>query len=402
MTTFTNYDTTNSNQEELPKGIKSYKTAKGENKYMIKVYGGVNPKNGKSITITRRGFKNLNAAKTALSRINSARKQGNPIPKTPKRLRFEEVYELWLPYYTVQKSTLSKTLGLFKNHILPELGASYIDQITIEDCSAFILEISKRLQKFKLVKYYASHIFEHAIKLNLIDKNPLTQAQMPTIIQEKKATFETLRQRKYYNRTELNNLLEAFKQEQNYKHYAFFTLLANTGMRKSEALALTWEDIDLISREVAITKAVGSTGEEIYLKSPKKGFSRLIHLTPDTIVVLREWKKIQQKELLLNNLYPLQTGQLLFQNSFNKLTIPTKTTDWLNKIKKKYDVVQHLTTHHLRHTFATHMFNSGVDIEIIRTCLGHLKTDSTRYYIHQESTISKEALNRLSSYRQVS
>lgn len=402
MTTSTNYDTTKFNQEELPKGITLYETAKGETKYMIKVYGGVNPKNGKSITITRRGFKSLNVAKTELRRIEFARKNGNAIPKSPKRLRYKEVYEMWLPYYTVQKSTLSKTIGLFKNHILPELGDSYIDKIALADCNKFILKTSKKLKKFKLVKHYANQVFEHAIKLKLIEENPLTRAQMPTIIPEKKATFETLRQRKYYNRTELNNLLEAFKQEQNYKHYAFFTLLANTGMRKSEALALTWEDIDWISGEVAITKAVGSTGEEIYLKSPKNGFSRLIHLTPEAIAVLIEWKKIQQKELLLNNLYPLKTGQLIFQNNFNKLTIPTKTTDWLNKIKKKYDVVQHLTTHHLRHTFATHMFASGVDIEVIRTCLGHQQPASTRNYIHQDSTVSKEALIRLSNYRQVS
>lgn len=399
MTTSNINNTEAFNEQELPKGIKKYQTAKGETLYKIKMYGGLDPKTGKSTTITKSKFKTLNAAKTEMQRILFAIKNGKDIPKRPKRLRFKEVYELWLPYYTVQKSTLSKTLGIFKNHILPEFGDCFIDKITSTDCDEFVLKVSKKLKKFRLVKHYANKVFEYAMKLKLIEENPLAKAEMPTIIQKKEATFETLRQRKYYNRAELNTLLEAFKQEGNYKHYAFFTLLANIGVRKGEALALTWEDIDWESKQVAITKAVGSSDGEVYLKPPKNGYCRLIDLTPEAIAVLREWKEKQHKELLLNNLYPLKKEQLIFQNSVNKLIIPTKTTDWLNKIKKNHDVVQHLTTHHLRHTFATHMFISGVDIETIRACLGHSEIESTRNYIHRDDKASKHAVALLSNYR---
>lgn len=402
MNTLANLDTTAHNYEELPKGIKICTNSKGETKYMIKVYGGINPKTGKSTTITRRGFDSLNQAKMALRRIEFAKKNGQEMPQKPKRLRFKEVYELWLPTYVVQKSTRSKTLGLFKNHILPAFGDCYIDKITFMDCTKFVAEIAQKLKNFSLTKYYASKIFNFATKLKLIHDNPLSEVATPQIVKEQKVSFETLRQRKYYTRGELTELLDSFKYEGNYMHYTFFSLLASTGMRKGEALALTWEDIDFDKAELNLNKAVGATGTELYEKSPKNGFARLIYLDDETVEVLRKWKKAQQKELLFKNIYPNKNEQLIFQNSHNQYIAPTKTTDWLNKIKRNYDVVQHLTTHHLRHTFATHMYANGVDIETIRISLGHKLAESTRKYIHQDSSVMKDAVKKLNEYRKAS
>lgn len=106
----------------------------------------------------------------------------------------------------------------------------------------------------------------------------------------------------FYTKEELKKFLDCLEKENNYMVFAFFRLLAYSGMRKGEALALTWEDIDFNANEISITKAL-SRGKDnrLYIKSTKTGISRTIKMDKKTMDILKEWKK-HQKELLGNKL----------------------------------------------------------------------------------------------------
>ena len=66
-------------------------------------------------------------------------------------------------------------------------------------------------------------------------------------------------------------------------------------MRKSEALALTWKDLNLKDNELSISKAIGrGKNANLYLKSTKTGSSRFINIDDATIAILKTWEKIQK------------------------------------------------------------------------------------------------------------
>ena len=114
--------------------IKSYTKKNGEKCFMFKVYAGVDPLTGKERYTTRRGFKSPSEAKVELSRLKIRINDGTYINKRVET--FQDVYDLWVVQYerTVEESTFTKTIGIFRNHILPEIGIYKIDKIKFDIC----------------------------------------------------------------------------------------------------------------------------------------------------------------------------------------------------------------------------------------------------------------------------
>lgn len=120
---------------------------------------------------------------------------------------------------------------------------------------------------------------------------------------------------KVRTKEQLREFLNAAEKHPNYKLYVYFRLLAYSGMRKGEALALTWADIDFTNSEIDINKALGQgKGQRLYPKPPKTGKPRTIKMDETTMVLLKKWKK----------------KQLIFSNTRNNFIQPAKTNDWVN------------------------------------------------------------------------
>lgn len=82
-------------------------------------------------------------------------------------------------------------------------------------------------------------------------------------------------------------------------------------MRKSEALALTWQDINYKNDEITINKAVSQGKSRLYIKPTKTGSERVIKMDEVTMTVLKEWKKKQQQAYLILGYNTLSKKQLV-------------------------------------------------------------------------------------------
>src|SRR5699024_4966178 len=104
--------------------IKSYKLKNNETRYMFRLNMGVDSLTGKERTTTRRGFKTKAKAQNALAELRVQVKNENYKRRVIET--YEDIYNVWINHYknTVQDSTFLKTLRIFKNHILPEMGRS--------------------------------------------------------------------------------------------------------------------------------------------------------------------------------------------------------------------------------------------------------------------------------------
>lgn len=88
-----------------------------------------------------------------------------------------------------------------------------------------------------MVKAYAAKVLDFAIKRGYI---PFAHVDMPATASKKAVVADEDEAENFYTREQLIEFLSCLEQESNYKAYALFRLLAFSGMRKGEALALTW------------------------------------------------------------------------------------------------------------------------------------------------------------------
>src|SRR5690606_15144642 len=118
--------------------IESYTLTDGQKRFMFKIYLGVDPLTGTELRTTRRGFKTIKEAELALARMKLEISKGT-FRKTQAET-YQEVYDLWIVQYekTVEESTFAKTTGLFRNHILPEIGQYKIEKMTIDVCQRHV------------------------------------------------------------------------------------------------------------------------------------------------------------------------------------------------------------------------------------------------------------------------
>lgn len=376
--------------------IKEYTKKDGKTYYKFRLYVGVNPLTGEDQYVSRSNFKNKKEVKKAIDEIKLEIKRENYKKRQIKT--YQEVYDLWVIEYknTVEQSTFIKTMGIFKNHILPKMGKYRIDKIDVTTCQKHVNEWSDDLKNFKSVKSYAAKVLHFAIKHDYIKTNPFSLIEMP--IKRKKVTLDDEEFENFYTKEELLTFLDCMKQESNVKPYVFFHLLSYSGMRKGEALALTWKDINFKNNEIRINKAISRGEEGLYLKSTKTRTTRIISMDSDTMELLKKWKKQQQEELLALGFNSLLPKQLVFSNEKNEFLQPTKTRKWLVHVLEKYKLPM-ITTHGFRHTHTTLLHEAGVNLKTISERLSHADAGTTlNTYTHVSQKAKDEAIDKFTDY----
>ena len=375
--------------------INEYYLKNKEKRYEFKIYCGVNRLTGKPMYTTRRGFKSKKEANLEMARLKLQISKGE-FKKTNCKT-YKDVYDLWIVQYekSVEESTFIKTIGVFKNHILPSIGDYKIDKINIETCQVEVNNWASKIKNFRMIKAYASKVIDFAIKREIMNTNPFTLVEVPKKI--KRVSLEELNKpKKFYTKEQLNIFLDAIKKETNKKAYVLFRLLAFTGMRKGEALALSWNDIDFEKNELKIYKAIARGKNNIlYLKATKTGTTRTIKLDAETLSILNNWKKEQELELALSGFKITNNNQLVFSNERNEFLQPTKTRKWLLHVINKYNLPI-ITTHGFRHTHCSILFEAGFSLKEVQDRIGHSDVKTTlNIYTHVAEHIKVDSINKL-------
>lgn len=360
--------------------ITKYTTRKGTF-FKVQGYLGTDPMTGKRVNMEKRGFETKKEAQlyfnTALQEFND-----NSYSKKVKDFTYKEVYDEWLEMYknTVKESTLHKTMVVFRDHILPKFGKCKIKMIEAKTLQKQAFEWNKKYKNFKKMINYTFAVFSYALKMGYINSNPKDKFTMPKKKQELKDDAW-----KYYTREEVHTLFEYLEKENSLEWLVFFRLLAFTGIRKGECLALTWNDIDFIKNTLTINKtiSVGLQNKQI-IQDPKSFNSyRTVTLDEITIQMLKKWRAEQASMLLKFGHNSMNKNQLLFSTaSKNSMYTLGKPRTILKKICDKYDF-KFITIHGFRHTHTSLLFESGITMEVVKDRLGHSDIQTTvNIYTH--------------------
>lgn len=377
--------------------IHKYQSLKGTT-YFVKIYLGLNDY-GKKKYYTKRGFKTRKAAKAHEAAVNHQLNSGTFVQLFQKTTyTYQELYDKWYQTYqdTVEATTAVKTADLFRLHILPILGDKKISKISPFDCQTFITDKAKSYKNMKQIKSYTSKIFEFAINMNYIERNPMSKVIMPKI---KKTASEN-----YWSVSELQQFLQIILENEPYKHYAIFRLLAYSGLRKGELYALRWSDFNPDTQLLTINKSLGRIDGHAVEKDTKNSFSvRSIYLDDETCTILHKWKQesIQEKGQL--HITPLSIEKdFMFTYCTRTGDIEPLHADYINNILKR-TIRQHnlkkISPHGFRHTHATLMIEMGIDPVNTAKRLGHASSQMTLdTYSHATQTGEKQSITRFAEY----
>lgn len=272
---------------------------------------------------------------------------------------FTKVY--WPAYLTKpnQSTTHDKTRNCFKNHILPAFSHVALKDLTPLKCKQFATMLTGKLKSsHRQILIYFKALLEDAKNMKLIEENPMEHVRIPSrneILKSKKIPGEEdVFFSNHYNIEELMNFLTASKKYCSEMKHIFFLLLAHSGLRRGEAMALTWNDIDFEKRLIHVNKAAAySTAKKLHIKETKNYMHRKVCIDSETMEYLQKWKASQERLLKMKNQYvKTDREQYIFQNRDNKLTDPAQAGRWLSQLYECSDIRQ-ITVHGLRHTHCT-------------------------------------------------
>ena len=150
----------------------------------------------------------------------------------------------------------------------------------------------------------------------------------------------------------------------NYRTKAMLEVMYGSGLRVSELVNLTLNDIDLYN-DTILVHGKGSKERIVPLGDYAKEYLTK-YLEVRNALIKR--KNGNPDKLFLNN-----HGKPITRNGFNFL---------LNKLLKEKGIEKEVTPHTLRHSFATHMLDNGADLRTIQELLGHSDIVTTRIYTH--------------------
>lgn len=151
---------------------------------------------------------------------------------------------------------------------------------------------------------------------------------------------------------------EILPEIENLKHRVILMLIYSAGLRVGEAVKLTQEDIDTQRKLIHIRGAKGRK---------------------DRYTILSE-NVVEQLDLYVKYYQP---KKWLFPGYDKDKHISVRTVEKVfEKVVKKSKVKKNVTVHSLRHSFATHLLENGVDLRFIQKILGHKSSKTTELYTH--------------------
>lgn len=210
---------------------------------------------------------------------------------------------------------------------------------------------------------------------------------------------------KFYSVEELNTLLAHLNAYRNrrYKeyqpYYMLAILMANTGLRVSEALALTWDDIT--DTEIKVTKQLPRSGDLSKVETLKTAMSyRTISLPAELVAPLKEFKREQSKLILARPGFVRSSYNAVFQLPDGRYTTPGNFRHVLREVCKEH-CLEYKGTHCFRHSHAVHLLEAGTSIKYVSVRLGHSSIKITAdIYLAITQRIDQMELAKYEAYKQ--
>jgi integrase len=317
--------------------------------------------------------------------------------------------EHWLNTSLMASSRKESTKELYRSlssHLVADpFGGKRLDRLKPTDVELLIVDMRQRpgRQASSKVKGKAGHstlspatiqrvfvllrlILDGAVRDGLIARNPAKRVQQPSVPRVE-AHFLTGDQ---------TRLVLADARDS--RAWPVLTLIALTGLRRGEALALTWKDVDFDGHELQIRRTLARINGELVTTTPKTTKSRrTLPMSQPVDKLLREHKARQLGERLRAGRI-WEANDLVFATELGHPIDPRNILRAVSRSAKRVGIEHPVGVHSLRHSAATAMLEAGVNLKAVSDLLGHADIRMTaNTYGHVTDAAARSAMDSLGS-----
>ncbi len=384
--------------------------AKAKNKrradglYSVQLTIGINP-NG---TPKRKTFYGHTVKEAEGKRAEYEEKLRHGTLAANEKATFGEVAAAWLIYKRGQLGDkglkqFNRYQSIVNNQLLP-LNIRRVKELKPADLDMILSEYAQKGQAKKTLVYYkqtASQIMDYAIENDLAFRNVFAKVKIP-------AAPET--ERKPLTDEQIRLVTEHW---QGHRAGVGALIMLYCGLRRGELIPLTWADVDLEEKAITINKSVDTVSNTYTVKQGAKteAGSRVVDIPDCIIPALRQAKASAEGLLVLpgaeGGLLTNQGYKRLWESYLHYLNIcaggrdkkRTKNEDGKPAFTPALQVIEPFTAHQLRHTYATMLYDAGVDAKSAQALMGHASLEMTlKIYTHLSQRKKADSIGKLNEY----
>ena len=284
--------------------------------------------------------------------------------------RTEEAYYIdirtFLRYLKIHNSCVSPD-EKFEKIKIADVPIEYLKKFTLNDAYEYLGYLKNtrnnstatRARKSSAIKQFFEYLHK---KAHLLDDNPLTELELPRVKNKLP---------KYLSLEQSLELLQSIDSKYQERDYCIITLFLNCGMRLSELVGLNIKDY---SRDNHTLRLFGKGRKE-----------RIVYLNNACVTALEDYLKVRPKvEAEPEAVFLSRINRRINKRRVQQIVEEALTKAGLGNLG--------VSTHKLRHTAATLMYQHGnVDTLVLKNILGHQSISTTEIYTHLSDVKMKQA-----------
>lgn len=367
-------------------------------------------KGGKTRQVVRSGFATAADAQAELDQLKQRAQKGGVVTE---RVTVERYLTEWIERKApeLRPSTLRSYRGHIERILVPELGHHRLDGLRVDHVQPVLADVPGSDATRQRVRATLRAALTDALAQGLVTVNVAALVKLPS--GRKPRAVVWTRERVAHWREQVAALQEAGKSPQRARELAerpspvmvwtpdqvgafldataedrlaaLWALLAYCGMRRGEAAALRWDDLDLETGRLTVARQLTVVDWKVYEGEPKtEAGHRTFPLDAVTLEPLRAHRKRQAKDRMRWGSAWRGTSNRVFTREDGSDLHPASISDRFAELVTAADLPP-LRLHDLRHSAASAMLAAGVPMKVVQETLGHSALAATAAIIPRSS-----------------
>ncbi len=304
---------------------------------------------------TKRGFKTKREAELYLATVETNKARGEYIDASAARVAIASLGTVWLANQTHLKPSSLRPLEIaWRLQVEPRWGKVPVGDVRHSDVQAWVTSLTAGKSATTVLRAFGvlAGILDVAVKDRRVPVNVARGSRLPR---------KVARAHRYLTHQQVHDLATASG-----KHDVLVLLLAYTGLRWGEVIALRVRDVDLTRRRLAISENAVEVGPETIVGTPKNHKRRSVPF-PSFL-----------GDALAEAAIGKQPNELLFSGRFGE-HVKRATRGQRTWFKSALDRagLDPMTVHDLRHTAASLAVSAGANVKAVQRMLGHASAAMT-------------------------
>ena len=341
-----------------------------------------------------------------------------------KAMTVNDCFRLWKELKRgIKDSTFKNYIYMYEMFVMPTFGKKRVIQVQKSDVKRFYNSLVDNkvlsISTVDNIHNVLHQVFQVAVDDNYIRQNP-TDRMLKEL---RLAHGHEIEKRKALTLAQQDLFLDFVKETPRYRHwYPIFYIMLNTGMRVGEITGLRWRDVDMENGVISVNHTLvyynhqDDIGTYYSINTPKtEAGTREIPMVAGVKEAF-EMEREYQRELAIKSvaridgyddfIFVNRNGQVQHQGTLNK-ALKRIMRDCNDQVLLATDLdkdpepvlLPNFSCHVMRHTFATRLCESGINIKVIQAVMGHVDISTTMdIYVDVVGDTKKRELANFDGY----